>query len=125
MAEAREAFDLYISQFVVDEFSAGDPASARERLRVLKYLSLLDITPEVTQLTSEILACGKMPKKASTEGRGNRVRYLPWARVQAQGRIVCAQTRKRFATCQEMYLLGPQDLQITRHCLNPAIEIRQ
>jgi hypothetical protein len=67
VAEAREAFDLYISQFVVDEFSAGDPASARERLRVLKYLSLLDITPEVTQLTSEILACGKMPKKASTE----------------------------------------------------------
>ena len=46
----RNKFQLYISQLVVDEASAGDPVAARERLKVLQDLPLLDITPEVTEL---------------------------------------------------------------------------
>jgi hypothetical protein len=44
----RHAFDLYISQLVVDEAGAGDPAAARERLKVIEGLPLLDIVPGVT-----------------------------------------------------------------------------
>jgi hypothetical protein len=61
------AFQLYISQLVVDEASAGDPVAARERLKVLQGLPLLDITPEVTELASGILASGRIPRKVATD----------------------------------------------------------
>src|SRR6267154_1901015 len=41
----RGIFQLYISQLVIDEASAGDPVAARERLKALRDLPLLDITP--------------------------------------------------------------------------------
>ena len=63
----RDTFQLYISQLVVDEASAGDPVAARERLKVLQDLPLLDITPEVTELATGILASGKIPRKAATD----------------------------------------------------------
>ena len=63
----RDTFQLYISQLVVDEASAGDPVAARERLKVLQDLPLLDITPEVTELAIGILASGKIPRKAATD----------------------------------------------------------
>ncbi len=63
----RDTFQLYLSQLVIDEVSAGDPAAARERLKTLRDLPLLDITPEVTELASWILASGKIPRKAATD----------------------------------------------------------
>jgi predicted nucleic acid-binding protein len=63
----RDAFQLYISQLVVDEASAGDPVAARERLKVIQDLPLLDITPEVEVLASGILASGIIPRKAATD----------------------------------------------------------
>jgi predicted nucleic acid-binding protein len=36
-------------------------------LKVLQSLPLLDITPEVAELTSGILASGKIPRKAATD----------------------------------------------------------
>jgi hypothetical protein len=60
-------FRLYVSQLVIDEASAGDPAAARQRLKVLQDLPLLDITPEVAELASSILAAGKIPRKAATD----------------------------------------------------------
>jgi len=62
-----DAFQLYISQLVIDEASAGDPAAAHERLKALRNLPLLDITPEVARLASSILAAGKVPRKAATD----------------------------------------------------------
>ena len=50
----RGDFQVYISQLVLDEAGAGDPVAARQRLRVLQSLPLLDITPEVGELTSGI-----------------------------------------------------------------------
>ena len=61
------AFRLYISQLVIDEASAGDPAAARQRLKALQDLPLLDITPEIAELASSILAAGKIPRKAATD----------------------------------------------------------
>jgi hypothetical protein len=63
----RRAFQLYISQLVVDEAKAGDPVAARERLSTLQDLPLLDITPEVTELAFGILESGIIPRKAATD----------------------------------------------------------
>ncbi len=63
----RDTFQLYLSQLVIDEVSAGNPAAARERLKALRDLALLDITSEVTELASRILASGKIPRKAATD----------------------------------------------------------
>jgi predicted nucleic acid-binding protein len=60
-------FQIYISQLVIDEASAGDPVAARERLKVIQVLPLLDITPDVAELASSILASRKIPRKAATD----------------------------------------------------------
>ena len=75
----RDTFHLYISQLVVDEASAGDPVAARERLKVVQDLPLLDITPEVAELASGILASGKVPRKATTDAAhiAQRFRNVP------------------------------------------------
>jgi hypothetical protein len=65
--ERRGAFQLYISQLVIDEVGAGDPAAARDRLRVLQDLPLLDITFEVAELAASMLASGTIPGKAATD----------------------------------------------------------
>lgn len=63
----KDAFDIYISQFVVDEAKGGDPGAANERMQVIKDLPLLDITPEVGMLAGRILASGVIPRRAPTD----------------------------------------------------------
>lgn len=63
----RRHFDLYISQFVIDEVSAGDSMAAGQRSRVIQALPLLDVTLDVAELASGILASGKVPRKAATD----------------------------------------------------------
>jgi predicted nucleic acid-binding protein len=63
----KGGFQLFISQLVVDEASGGDPAAARERLKAIQHLPLLDITPEVAELAAAILDSGKIPRKAATD----------------------------------------------------------
>jgi predicted nucleic acid-binding protein len=63
----KDVFQLFLSQLVIDEVSVGDPAKARERLTALRNLPLLDITPEVAELASGILASGKIPRKAAAD----------------------------------------------------------
>jgi hypothetical protein len=53
--------------FVLDEAAAGDVNAARERLTVLQSIPLLDLTPEVSELASRILASGKIPPKAAAD----------------------------------------------------------
>jgi predicted nucleic acid-binding protein len=62
--ETRSAFDLYVSQFVLDEAGAGDAEAAKRRLAVLVDLPVLDLTPEVRLVAGEILLHGGMPAKA-------------------------------------------------------------
>jgi hypothetical protein len=63
----KREFDLYISQFVVDEVKVGSDEAARERLKAISGLPLLDITKEVESLAIRILASGVVPVKASTD----------------------------------------------------------
>ena len=62
----RDAFDIYISQCVVDEAKAGDLAAARERMKAIKELRLLDITPGVGDLAASLLRAGVIPRRAVT-----------------------------------------------------------
>jgi predicted nucleic acid-binding protein len=62
--ETRYSFDLYISQFVLDEAKAGDQEAARQRLSALRDARLLELAPETGWLAREILGQGGMPAKA-------------------------------------------------------------
>lgn len=61
--ETRLTFDLYVSQFVVDEAGAGDADAAQRRLAALAGIPLLDLIPEVRLIAGEILRSGGMPPK--------------------------------------------------------------
>lgn len=63
----QDAFDICISQFVVDEASAGDAEAARERLEVLQPFPLLDITQPVLDLAATLLHLGVIPQKAALD----------------------------------------------------------
>jgi len=63
----KDKFDIYLSQFVIDEVRAGDAEAARDRLMAIKSFPLLDITSEVDDLTKRILASGIIPIKAGTD----------------------------------------------------------
>ncbi|MBK9266389.1 MAG: type II toxin-antitoxin system VapC family toxin [Polyangiaceae bacterium] len=62
--DARSAFDLYISQFVLDEAGAGDLEASQRRLAALEGIALLDVVSEARLLAAEILRLGGMPAKA-------------------------------------------------------------
>jgi len=63
----RSNFSCYVSQVVIDEASAGDPAEAQKRLAVINALAALDITPEAETLTQAILASGVLPAFAARD----------------------------------------------------------
>lgn len=60
-------FDIYISQFVLDEVSAGDPEASKKRLNAIDEFEQLDITDDVTNLAAAIIASGVIPKKSPTD----------------------------------------------------------
>jgi len=63
----RDGFDIYISQFVLNEVGAGDREAARKRLDAIKEFEQLDITDDVTKLAEAIIASGAIPNKAPTD----------------------------------------------------------
>jgi hypothetical protein len=92
----RDAFEIYISQLVIDEASAGDPGAARERMRIVRDLAMLDITPEVGHLASAILASGILPRKAATDAAHIAIAavhgmdfLLTWNCVHIANAIIC------------------------------------
>jgi len=62
--KVREQFDLYISQYVVDEASAGDRNAATKRLAALREATLLAITPGAVSLARELVRVGDLPTRA-------------------------------------------------------------
>jgi hypothetical protein len=63
----KKRFDIYLSQLVIDEARMGDAEAARERLKAIRRLPLLDITQEVEDLAARIIASGIIPEKAGTD----------------------------------------------------------
>jgi hypothetical protein len=64
---ARDRFELFISQFVVDEASSGDPVAAARRLDALNGLALLDISDAAAGLAVELVDKGGLPSKAKVD----------------------------------------------------------
>lgn len=53
--EQRQLFDMFISEFVWEEISAGDPDAARERMLVVEEFPWLDATERARRLTHELM----------------------------------------------------------------------
>lgn len=50
----REDFEIYVSEFVINEASAGDLAAAEKRLSVLENMTLLDVNLEVESFGEKV-----------------------------------------------------------------------
>lgn len=61
---ARAQFDLYVSQFVIDEASVGDRSAAARRLAALRNATLLTTTPDAVSLARELVRAGGLPERA-------------------------------------------------------------
>ena len=65
--DERQAFDLYISEAVVQEVSLGDPSAAQKRLDAVSELPELQITDEVRLLAKELIEETPLPKTAHVD----------------------------------------------------------
>jgi hypothetical protein len=60
----RPNFDLFVSQFVIDECRQGDPKAAEERRFYLENIPVLDANSEVEKLAEVISDVLQIPAKA-------------------------------------------------------------
>ena len=60
----RADFDIFVSQFVLDECNQGDPTAAVERRVFLENIPVLDMNREVEQLADVISMELQIPPKA-------------------------------------------------------------
>ena len=65
--ERKEDFSLFISPYVLDEASLGDPEAARRRMDFLQNISVLAADEEVARLAEEIIKESIIPEKAATD----------------------------------------------------------
>jgi hypothetical protein len=65
--DERLGFDLYISDVVLREVRAGDPDAARDRLAVLKGVTILDPLPEALELARSLLKQNLVPTRAADD----------------------------------------------------------
>ena len=63
----RGKFALYVSQFVIEEASAGDQEAAIRRLAVLEDLPQLDVTDAVQHLAQALLTHVPLPANAQVD----------------------------------------------------------
>jgi predicted nucleic acid-binding protein len=60
----RAAYDLRVSQFVLDEAGDGDREAAAERLAALRGVPVLADSPEARALAKKIVGSGLLPEAA-------------------------------------------------------------
>lgn len=60
----RVAVSAFISPYVVEEASAGDPQAARERIEALRTIPVLPTAPEIIELAEFLVLGGGLPTKA-------------------------------------------------------------
>ena len=63
----RTNYDLVVSQYVIDEASAGNSSLAAERLELLNGIPLLPHTVEIPKLAEKIMLLGVLPEKAQVD----------------------------------------------------------
>ena len=65
--EERHKYDLYISPFVLDECSMGDPAAAQRRLDFIAGITLLPKTGQTADLADAYQLLLNVPQRAKTD----------------------------------------------------------
>lgn len=63
----RRDFDLYCSQAVIREASAGDAEAATKRLKALEEMPLLEINESAKRLAAGLITAAKLPVKATED----------------------------------------------------------
>ncbi len=63
----RNQYDLYVSETVVAECSAGDPQAARERLEVMANIPILDATEDAENLADQLIKQIPLPENAEVD----------------------------------------------------------
>ena len=117
-------FEVYISQFVMDEAGAGDAAVAAKRLALLGSFPLLDATADAFELAKALVERGAIPPRKATDAAHiavatvHRIQFLmTWncthlanAEVLAQVQAIClALGYVAPIVCTPEELLGGQD----------------
>ena len=65
--EQRHHFDLFVSEAVLEEVSAGDAEAAERRLEVVAGIEELDITEEARELAKTLIQTRNLPQKAALD----------------------------------------------------------
>ncbi len=65
--DTRLNYDLYISEVVSRECSAGDPDAAKKRMDAIEGLPLLKVTVEAIEISKALVARGIIPGKAAED----------------------------------------------------------
>ena len=60
----RHEYDLFVSRYVVDECSNGDPVAAQERLVFLENIPLLEVSDAAVALAQALVKNVPLPPKA-------------------------------------------------------------
>lgn len=63
----RSEFDVFVSQFVIDEVRAGDEHLAAQRLELLKDIPILTTRTDVLGLAQELVSRGLIPRKSAID----------------------------------------------------------
>lgn len=63
----RQGFDLFISQLVVQEASAGDELAAERRLQTIADIPLLTLNEQAVVLAEKLVKQGPMPRQAAED----------------------------------------------------------
>jgi len=66
-ANRRVAFELFVSQAVIKESSAGDQDAATRRLELLRTFPRLDISDDVERLAAKLIKDVPLPLKAQVD----------------------------------------------------------
>src|SRR5438477_6816082 len=66
-ANRRSEFENCVSQVVIDEASAGDPAEVQKRRAIIGGLAVLEITEDAESLTEAVMAAGILPPHAARD----------------------------------------------------------
>jgi predicted nucleic acid-binding protein len=63
----RADFELFVSQFVIQEASLGDLEMAQKRLEELRTIPLLEVNQNTEDLARDLIANGALPNKAAVD----------------------------------------------------------
>ena len=63
----RAAYELRVSQLVIDEAAVGDEFQRARRLRALRGIPVLSLTDSATRLARELVRQGVLPEKATVD----------------------------------------------------------